>query len=133
MRAEGGFGLTITCASHVQAIGKGFPGQPGIWSDEHIPGLTRLVNTIHSHESIALAQLHHGGYAIGTQNLHNPKVEWDGGSTYIQKEGILRDLGTFETPDEYLKRKNCIILLFIDISGYLSVNTQSVRVAREAP
>ena len=26
MRAEGGFGLTMTCASHVQAIGKGFPG-----------------------------------------------------------------------------------------------------------
>ena len=28
MRAEGGFGLTMTCASHVQAIGQGFPGQP---------------------------------------------------------------------------------------------------------
>ena len=61
MRAEGGFGLTMTCASHVQAIGKGFPGQMGIWSDEHIPGLTRLVETIHSNESIAISQLHHAG------------------------------------------------------------------------
>jgi 2,4-dienoyl-CoA reductase-like NADH-dependent reductase (Old Yellow Enzyme family) len=61
MRAEGGFGLTMTCASHVQAIGKGFPGQLGIWSDEHIPGLTRLVETIHSNESIAISQLHHAG------------------------------------------------------------------------
>ena len=26
LRAKGGFGLTMTCASHVQAIGKGFPG-----------------------------------------------------------------------------------------------------------
>ena len=33
MRAEGGFGLTMTCASHVQDIGKGFPGQLGVYSD----------------------------------------------------------------------------------------------------
>ena len=61
MRAQGGFGLTMTCASHVQAIGKGFPGQLGIWSDEHIAGLTRLVGTTHSHQSIAISQLHHAG------------------------------------------------------------------------
>jgi len=46
MRAQGGFGLTMTCASHVQAIGKGFPGQMGIWSDEHIAGLTGLTSTL---------------------------------------------------------------------------------------
>ena len=27
MRAKGGFGLTMTCAAQVQAVGKGFPGQ----------------------------------------------------------------------------------------------------------
>ena len=36
MRAKGSFGLTMSCASHVQAIGKGFPGQLGIFGDEHI-------------------------------------------------------------------------------------------------
>ena len=61
MRARGGFGLTMTCASHVQAIGKGFPGQLGIWSDDHIPGLRRLATAITSHQSIAIAQLHHSG------------------------------------------------------------------------
>ena len=35
MRAKGGFGLTMTCASHIQAIGKGFPGQMGVFSDDH--------------------------------------------------------------------------------------------------
>ena len=34
MRAKGGFGLVMTCASHVQEIGKGFPGQLGIGSDD---------------------------------------------------------------------------------------------------
>ncbi|MBE0615749.1 MAG: NADH:flavin oxidoreductase [Burkholderiales bacterium] len=61
MRAEGGFGLTMTCASHVQAIGKGFPGQLGIWSDDHLPGLRRLAGAIKAQNSIAIAQLHHAG------------------------------------------------------------------------
>lgn len=61
MRAEGGFGLTMTCASHVQEIGKGFPGQMGIWSDDHLPGLTRLASAIKAHDSIAIVQLHHAG------------------------------------------------------------------------
>lgn len=61
MRAKGGFGLTMTCASHVQAIGKGFPGQLGIWSDTHVDGLSRLAAGIKEHNSIALVQLHHAG------------------------------------------------------------------------
>jgi 2,4-dienoyl-CoA reductase-like NADH-dependent reductase (Old Yellow Enzyme family) len=61
MRAEGGFGLTMTCAAHVQANGKGFSGQLGIWSDEHLPGLRRLAQAIKDRQSIAIAQLHHAG------------------------------------------------------------------------
>ena len=60
-RAEGGFGLTMTCASHVQAVGQGFPGQLGIFSDEHLPGLTRLAAGIKQHDSLAVVQLHHAG------------------------------------------------------------------------
>ena len=33
MRAKGEFGLVMTCASHVQEIGKGFNGQLGVFSD----------------------------------------------------------------------------------------------------
>ena len=61
MRATGGFGLVMTCASHVQAIGQGFPGQLGIWSDIHVEGLTRLAAEIRRHGSIAVTQLHHAG------------------------------------------------------------------------
>jgi 2,4-dienoyl-CoA reductase-like NADH-dependent reductase (Old Yellow Enzyme family) len=61
MRAEGGFGLTMTCASHVQAIGKGFPGQLGIFSDEQTEGHKRLVKGIKAHGSLAVIQLHHAG------------------------------------------------------------------------
>jgi 2,4-dienoyl-CoA reductase-like NADH-dependent reductase (Old Yellow Enzyme family) len=60
-RAEGGFGLTMTCAAHVQRIGQGFPGQLGVFGDQHLEGLTRLATTIKNHDSIAIAQLHHAG------------------------------------------------------------------------
>ena len=60
-RAEGGFGLTMTCASHVMPTGQGFPGQLGCFSDDHLPGLTRLAAGIRAHGSLAMAQLHHAG------------------------------------------------------------------------
>ncbi len=61
MRAKGQFGLVMTCASHVQENGKGFPGQLGIFSDKHVPGHQRLVKAIQLHGSLAVIQLHHAG------------------------------------------------------------------------
>ncbi|NNF35473.1 MAG: NADH:flavin oxidoreductase [Saprospiraceae bacterium] len=61
MRAKGGFGLVMTCASHIQELGKGFPGQLGIFSDKHIPGHKKLAAEIKSYGSLAVVQLHHAG------------------------------------------------------------------------
>ena len=61
MRAEGQFGLVMTCASNVQQIGKGFSGQLGIYSDDHIEGHQKLTASIKAHESLAVIQLHHAG------------------------------------------------------------------------
>jgi len=60
-RARGGFGLTITCAAHVQPQGQGFPGQLGIFSDRHVEGLARLAAGIGAEGSISMVQLHHAG------------------------------------------------------------------------
>ena len=60
-RAKGGFALTMTCAAHVQRTGQGFPGQMGVFGDEHLPGLTRLAAAIKTEGSIAVVQLHHAG------------------------------------------------------------------------
>ena len=61
LRARGGFGLTMTCAAHVQAAGQGFPGQLGIFGDQHLPGLSRLAAAIKAEGSLAVVQLHHAG------------------------------------------------------------------------
>lgn len=62
LRAKGGFALTMTCAAHVQAVGQGFPGQLGIFGDQHLEGLTRLAHAIRAAGSLAAAQLHHAGH-----------------------------------------------------------------------
>lgn len=42
------------------------------------------------------------GYAVATPNLQQPPVYWNGNNdTYIQKEGIVQDFGTFDSPDEF--------------------------------
>ena len=60
-RATGGFGLVMTCAAHVQASGQGFPGQLGIFSDKHLPGLKRLADGIRAKGAVSSVQLHHAG------------------------------------------------------------------------
>ena len=61
MRARGGFGLTMTCAAMVQPVGRGFPGQLGAFSDEHLDGLAKLANAIRTEGSRSSVQLHHAG------------------------------------------------------------------------
>jgi 2,4-dienoyl-CoA reductase-like NADH-dependent reductase (Old Yellow Enzyme family) len=60
-RARGGFGMTMTCAAHVQKNGQGFPGQLGIFSDDQLPGLMLLANSIRDAGSISSVQLQHSG------------------------------------------------------------------------
>lgn len=60
-RAEGGFGLVMTCAAHVQAVGQGFPGQLGVFGDEHVEGLGRLATGIRDQGAASSVQLHHAG------------------------------------------------------------------------
>jgi hypothetical protein len=41
------------------------------------------------------------GFGVGTLNLQSPAVQWQGTDTYIQKEGITKDLGVFASPDAF--------------------------------
>src|SRR5690606_32832402 len=60
-RAHGGVGLINTEATAVSAVGRVTPGDLGIWSDGHIPGLARIVNEIRAAGSVAGIQLAHAG------------------------------------------------------------------------
>ena len=43
------------------------------------------------------------GYGAAVKDLQNPAVEWAGEGTYIQSEGIVRDLGIYSSPDEFYR------------------------------
>jgi 2,4-dienoyl-CoA reductase-like NADH-dependent reductase (Old Yellow Enzyme family) len=61
MRADGGFGMVMTCAAWVNLEGLGFHGQLGAASDDHIEGLRRLAEGIGRHGAVTSLQIHHAG------------------------------------------------------------------------
>ncbi len=60
-RAAGGFGMVMTCAASVHALGKGFPRQLGVHDDAHLPGLERLATTLRAAGASSSVQLQHSG------------------------------------------------------------------------
>lgn len=94
MRARGGFGLTMTCAAHVQAAGKGFPGQLGTFGDEHIEGLSRLASAIGSHGSVSSVQLHHAGMRSPADIIgeapHSPSGDEETGARALSTDEVVK-------------------------------------------
>jgi len=41
------------------------------------------------------------GYAVATSQFKTPPVDWCGEDTSIQKDAIIRDLGEFDSPDDF--------------------------------
>ncbi|MGA2834160.1 MAG: NADH:flavin oxidoreductase/NADH oxidase [Terracidiphilus sp.] len=66
-RAQGGAGLVILEAAAIVPEGRISPGDLGIWSDEHIPALERIVQFIHSQGACAAIQLAHAGRKASTK------------------------------------------------------------------
>ncbi len=74
MRAKGGFGFVMTCASHVQEVGKGFSRQLGIFNDSLNEGHIRLTTAIKKEGSLAVVQLHHAGMRSPSELLDQKPV-----------------------------------------------------------
>ena len=70
--ALGGFGLVVVEATGVTPEGRISHGDVGLWSDEHVPGLARVVDFLHAHGSAAGIQLAHAGAKASS------KRPWDG-------------------------------------------------------
>ena len=82
LRAAGGFGMTMTCASHVHQKGQGFEGQLGIFSDRHIPGHQKLTEEIHRYESLAILQLFHAGMRAPNELIGSQAVSPSGDEAF---------------------------------------------------
>src|SRR5437899_9342274 len=60
-RSVGGAGLVLTEATAVLPEGRISPQDLGIWSEDHIEPLARIVRFIHEQGSVAGMQLAHAG------------------------------------------------------------------------
>lgn len=65
--ARGGAGLVIMEATGVVPEGRISPRCPGIWSDDHVPALARIVDAAHAHGARIGIQLAHAGRKGSTQ------------------------------------------------------------------
>jgi len=65
--AQGGYALVTVEASAVEATARITHGDVGLWSDEQVPPLARIVRFLHSQGALASIQLAHAGRKASMQ------------------------------------------------------------------
>jgi 2,4-dienoyl-CoA reductase-like NADH-dependent reductase (Old Yellow Enzyme family) len=91
-RAAGGTGLIITEATSVSPEGRITPGDIGLWNDEQIDGLSRIVNFVHLQGAIAGIQLAHAGRKASCA------VPREGGKQLDEKHGGWQTVAPSDIP-----------------------------------
>lgn len=95
LRAQGGFGHVVTCACHVAEEGKGFPGELAIYSDRHLPGLTRLATALRAAGAVSSVQLYHGGLRSITRDLVAPSDDTTTGARALTAAQVAATIASF--------------------------------------
>ena len=80
-RAVGGVALVVVEATAVTRYGRITPGDLGIWSDEHVVPLARIVRFVESQGAVAGIQLAHAGRKASCD------LPWKGGSGLTPEAG----------------------------------------------
>jgi len=70
--AKGGLGLIISGHFYVHPSGKASGKQKGIYSDELVPGIRKLVDAVHEHGAKIAFQLSHGGVQGDSRHTGEP-------------------------------------------------------------
>jgi len=91
-RAVGGAALVFTEASAVTIEGRISPADLGIWKDEHIANLKRIVAFIESQGAVAGMQLAHAGRKGSTQ------IPWEGSKAVAPSDGGWQPVGPSPVP-----------------------------------
>jgi 2,4-dienoyl-CoA reductase-like NADH-dependent reductase (Old Yellow Enzyme family) len=91
-RAVGGTGLIFMEATAVSPEGRITPGDIGLWNDEQIHGLSRIVNFIHRQSAVAGIQLAHAGRKASCA------VPWEDGKQLDKKYGGWQILAPSDIP-----------------------------------
>ena len=138
-RAVGGTGLIIAEATAVSPEGRISPGDLGLWSDNHIEHLKRIVNFIHSQGAFAGIQLAHAGRKAscavpregGTQLDLNqggwqtvspgvtPFFEYERPPEFLTKDGIVKVISDFKAAAGRARNAGFNVIEIHSAHGYL--------------
>jgi 2,4-dienoyl-CoA reductase-like NADH-dependent reductase (Old Yellow Enzyme family) len=108
-RAIGGAGMVMVEATGVEARGRISPSCPGLWKDEQIEPMARIVKFVNSQGSVAGIQLAHAGRKASTlppwigrnsipdeeggwQTIGPSAIAFGNGNTRIPKEATIDDI-----------------------------------------
>ncbi len=139
-RASGGAGLIIMEATAVSPEGRITPGDLGLWNDDHIQGLKKIVSFIHGQGSVAGIQLAHAGRkascavpVLGGRQLDEKHGGWqtvapsaipfmDGDRTpqALNKEGIGQVISGFRNAAVRAREAGFMVAEIHSAHGYLS-------------
>jgi 2,4-dienoyl-CoA reductase-like NADH-dependent reductase (Old Yellow Enzyme family) len=123
-RAVGGAGLVLTEASAVLAEGRITPQDLGIWKDEHIGGLKRIVEFVHGQGARAGIQLAHAGRKASMARPWNPEQRYllpsEGGWQNVMAPSPVPFAGNFGQPLE------------LDLTGIQTVTKAFVKATERA-
>jgi 2,4-dienoyl-CoA reductase-like NADH-dependent reductase (Old Yellow Enzyme family) len=95
VRAKGCFAYVMTCASHVNECGKGFPGALGCFSDRHIPGLRLIASSMRSAGALSGLQLYHGGLRSISSDRVSPSEDPATSARMMSEEEIVSVIDDF--------------------------------------
>ena len=138
-RASGGAGLIIMEATAVSPEGRITPGDLGLWNDDHIQGLKKIVSFIHGQGSVAGIQLAHAGRkascavpVLGGRQLDEKHGGWqtvapsaipfmDGDRTpeALNKEGIGQVISGFRNAAVRAREAGFMVAEIHSAHGYL--------------
>lgn len=98
--ATGGAGLVLTEATAVTADGRISPQDLGIWTDDHIPMLKRIVSFMREHGAVAGIQLAHAGRKASTKRPWEGtgKIDADAGGWTVRAPSELAFSAEYPSP-----------------------------------
>jgi 2,4-dienoyl-CoA reductase-like NADH-dependent reductase (Old Yellow Enzyme family) len=123
-RAVGGAGLVFTEAAAVLPEGRITPQDLGLWKDDHIAGLRRIVDFLHQQGSLAGVQIAHAGRKASMplpwapeQRLLTPA---EGGWENVKAPSAVRFADNYPQP------------IALDLSGIQTITRAFVRATERA-
>lgn len=122
-RAVGGAGLVLTEATAVTPEGRISPQDLGLWKDDHVEFLSRIVRFIHGQGSVAGMQLAHAGRKAST---YRP---WSGNGAIAVADGGWSEV---LAPSAVPFADNYLVPQALTVDGIARVTTAFADAARRA-